>query len=404
MRFLLPFLLTGFILSSHSSASGQWIPINNEITASSACCFSENFGVLLAGTNQGMYWSTNWGDSWHLSNYGINQPFEVISVGEDPNGIFISTTNAIYYSSDFGITWLRVWPSSTTPIPTHDFANINYTVFAATMGSGIVKTNNNGQNWSSSDTGIPTDYTSSIVYTGNRLIAGTVNEGIFISDNAGQSWQASNTGLPLPITIKALESDGTNLYAGSEAGLYVSSNNGASWLLVSNGPPTTEPINRIESVDNAVLVASEDIYLSTDTGATWSLFMDGIDTTCTFSVNGFLGTANYVYCGISDSCGASIYRVGRNQLVNAGVLSSAAARSIQVYPNPVPNDEPLSILNPTNEDAIVRMYDTHGRLVGEGNCWSRSKFMLDVSGISKGLYYLHSTTPLLLHTEKVVVN
>src|SRR5436190_23644477 len=89
----------------------------------------------------------------------------------------------------------------------------NDTVFAATMGGGVIMSTDTGASWTSANSGILTFSIYSIILKDNLLFAGTEDNGVFIFSNSGASWTAFNTCLPLFISIRSLDTDGRNIYA-----------------------------------------------------------------------------------------------------------------------------------------------------------------------------------------------
>src|SRR5512146_666433 len=88
-------------------ARAQWVPTNgpggstSEITSITA-----NGNLLLAGTNSGLYLSTNTGNTWTATGL-MNQQQGLSAVIIHGGKIFASADSGIYISGDNGISWSR---------------------------------------------------------------------------------------------------------------------------------------------------------------------------------------------------------------------------------------------------------------------------------------------------------
>ena len=192
--------------------------------------------TLYAGTNGGMFRSTNGGGAWHPANAGIN-PATIGAL------ILVQTQSSVLYA---GTT------------------------------AGVFRTINGANNWVLSNTGLTTLNVQALAVNpanSGIVYAGTRGGGVFKSVNAAGSWQPTG-GLPSPnVGALAVDHDG-NVYAGTEdAGLFKSTDAGATWLPV--GPGLTDPV--IQSITLDVLNPGT-IYVTTlnggvfktiDAGGTW---------------------------------------------------------------------------------------------------------------------------------------
>jgi hypothetical protein len=237
-------------------------------------CFIETSGILLAGgMDSSVYSSTNYGDTWSVSNTGIVPGTEILCFGKNSAGIFAGA-DKIYFSNNNGVTWSIVNSSGNS---TFGFAFLSDTVFAATLGGGILRSIDNGLSWTAVNTGIST-LTYSIIKKGGFLFAGTDGSGLFMSSNSGASWTPLNTS---PSTVRCLETDGINIYAGTlGAGLYISSDNGNSWTQVTNGIPASSYVFGIKCIGNSVLAGASlnGVYRSLNQGVSWTNFSNGMPT------------------------------------------------------------------------------------------------------------------------------
>jgi photosystem II stability/assembly factor-like uncharacterized protein len=158
------------------------------------------------------------------------------------------------------------------------------TVYAGTIGSGIYKTCDGGQNWFASGEGIPnTDILTLTLDRSNPsfVYAGT-KRGLFKSVDGGETWNSVGSGLPM-VPIRALAIDALRpwvIYAAAEQiGVFKSGDVGLSWRPVNTGFPNgvtvqslaIDPVNSdtIYAGNDVPPTASAQVFKSTDGGGSW---------------------------------------------------------------------------------------------------------------------------------------
>uniref|UniRef100_A0A832LN34 T9SS type A sorting domain-containing protein n=1 Tax=Ignavibacterium album TaxID=591197 RepID=A0A832LN34_9BACT len=147
-------------------------------------------GYVLRSTNNG----TNWTGSEVASGAGVRFLRQV--------GLkwFAATSNGIYISSNFGVSW------SLGGLQGH---NVNFiaikssadtlTLFASTNDAGVFFTTDNGNNWLPSNNGLPTLNITGLRSTGTYLYAGTNGDGLWrirINDLITNVDEETNTEVP----------------------------------------------------------------------------------------------------------------------------------------------------------------------------------------------------------------
>ncbi len=155
-----------------------------------------NTNTIYAGTENGVFKSTNGGASWTAINSGITYSYTIYSLAIDP-----VNTNTIYAGTE----------------------------------NGVFKSTNGGASWTAINSGIIGPHIRSLAIdpkTTNTIYAGTVN-GVFKSTDGGASWTAINSGIThLHILSLAIDPVNTNtIYAGTVGG-------GVFKMIQSPIPPT----------------------------------------------------------------------------------------------------------------------------------------------------------------------
>jgi photosystem II stability/assembly factor-like uncharacterized protein len=252
--------------------------------------------TLYAGTEeQGVFKSTNGGADWTatgLTNGKVGalaldpEDENIIYAGTGGGGIFKSVNAGVdWFAANKGLTNMNIASLATlSQNPGTIYAGTDLAVEAGSLhGSGVFKSTDRGEHWSSVGPGNyvvssividPTD--SNILY----VAVGYPNE-IFKSTNGGGSWSLSNNGvIALDVRFLAIDANETNtLYASTRGGVYKTINGGMLWLhtALNTGEVTalTVPPQQTDTVYAGLHVKG--VFESTDSGANWAEINQGIN-------------------------------------------------------------------------------------------------------------------------------
>jgi photosystem II stability/assembly factor-like uncharacterized protein len=173
-------------------------------------------------------------------------------------------------------------------------------VFAGTYEGGVFRTEDCGNNWVPSNSGLsnPVDMdVFSIIVVMNNLFIGT-GGGVFLSTDLGMNWTPRNGGLT-HTPIEALVTQETYLFAATfSGGIFRSTDNGVSWAPCNNGVSNLYPWALFSN--GTTLLAGYfggDVYRSTNNGDSWTPANSGIN--CTW-VNSFGSIGSLVFA-LTDS-------------------------------------------------------------------------------------------------------
>lgn len=269
--------------------------------------------TLFAGTNAGIYKSTDGGASWSAVNNGLPATF-IYSLTISPDfasdhTVFAGTPSGIFKSTDGGASWSGVNnglanASVVSIVISPDFA-ADKTVFAAAffdsnpaLGSRVYKSTDGGANWNMVTNDLSCDIQSLAIspnYASDQTVfAGAIRTphetcpktGIFITSNGGGSWNNDDLGLPADPDVNLLAvspgfaSDHT-VFAGTDSGVYMRTANNLGfsiWNAENTGLPASTYIYSLALSSN--YAADQTVFAGTDSGA-YSNTLDTIPPTVT---------------------------------------------------------------------------------------------------------------------------
>jgi photosystem II stability/assembly factor-like uncharacterized protein len=210
---------------------------------------------------------------------------------------YISTAGYIA-SSDGSVPWNISLSGGWPKTPVAALVVKGSAVFAGTLTSGVLRSQDNGQTWSVSNTGLTDPVVFSMYTDGTSLYGGTKGK-LFVSTNDGDSWSNIGNGLPDDAIVRAIASREGHLYVGTNRGVYHSTNNGTSWTQGDSGL-TNSDVRSLAVIGNTIFAATfgDGIFRSTNDGQSWSF--SGIRDTKVYSLlvdssRFFAGTSNGVH-------------------------------------------------------------------------------------------------------------
>jgi hypothetical protein len=185
--------------------------------------------------------SNNNGQTW-TEHSGILGMTSTYALAIRDTNLFAGTGKGIYWSTNYGDSWTYLTPNWSISVNALLFSGTQ--LFAGTYGKGVLLSADNGNTWTEVNNGLPSLNVISLAAIGTNLFAGTRDAGVFKSSNNGNSWISVNNGLN-NIYISSLVAHGTNLFAASvtrspnTGGVYLSQNNGDTWTPIHQGLTNT---------------------------------------------------------------------------------------------------------------------------------------------------------------------
>jgi len=152
-------------------------------------------GVLLAGTEQGIFRSSNGGESWRMAGAAGIQVLHIEQSPHEPCFWMASTEGSgLFFSTDCGATFesngnlgvgRNLYDLAFDPGDTNRIA-------AAGWGIGVAISEDSGKTWRIRNSGLPSASVWSVAFDPGergRIFASVHEEAIYVSDDDGRNWR-----------------------------------------------------------------------------------------------------------------------------------------------------------------------------------------------------------------------
>lgn len=283
---------TLIVLVLRGTVMAQWVQMTPNY-GQNVLAFTEQGGNLLAGTDNGVFLSTDNGTNWKASGL-TGSTVQALEVSG--GNVFAGTTNGIYISVNDGGSWTFIGMSG---LSVTGFAAVGSKIFVATYGDGVYAGMGIDSNWTPS--GLSSGNLTAIDTLVGRIFVSMAGGGVFCSSDSGETWLTANNGM-WTTDVSCLLINGTNIYAGTDVGVFMSSNQGSNWNPINSGwsDICNAPANALAYAGGNIIAGADNsnkhsIVLSTDQGGSWVPSVTnvgvGVEVLAAFGTDIFAGTS-----------------------------------------------------------------------------------------------------------------
>ncbi|MBN2059432.1 MAG: hypothetical protein JW882_03350 [Deltaproteobacteria bacterium] len=255
----------------------------------SLTCYGATYG-------EGIYKSTNGGESWHpldTNNEDIHAYFKRLYLGPGGNLLYMATSGAGLYVINPATESVdkpgMVMEEDITSISFQEISAVQQgpaNIFLGMRGKGVLEGNENLDDWNEYNKGLIYHDVNTLIFHDGSLFAGTVN-GLFERDRPSSEWRLISSGIKNTNIISlGMGPQGRLFYAGSGAYngikgrfekipcLYKSIDHGRNWIQSDTGLPDGTLVYKITvnpgNPERIYIGTSDGVYLSVDEGLTWN--------------------------------------------------------------------------------------------------------------------------------------
>lgn len=297
-------------------------------------------GILLAGTNGGVFLSRDSGAHWQSSSSGLpdDRAIAALAVSPDATLAFAGTRSGVYRTRDSLSTRDPRWTPVDSRLAAQSILSLlidprNPSFVYAGTETGIFKSENGGDAWTDIGQDLhQVQVWSLALSTDSSALFAATDTGIYASRDHGAHWTRSSDGLPEGERTQALAATGRGFFAGTAQGLYYSKD-GTAWRAVGGvvGNNLVRPIlGDARQPDRIVAMTADGLAKSSDGGDTWALVESAPDDEPVFSLaygdrgTLYIGTARGVWKTDDDGATWNILNTG---------LASSTIYSLLLAPN-----------------------------------------------------------------------
>ncbi|OQY26386.1 MAG: hypothetical protein B6244_13800, partial [Candidatus Cloacimonetes bacterium 4572_55] len=258
-------------------------------------------GFMTPNPYSPLSFSSDGGNSWHPRQEGLhfaagvrdiafhrNFPGTWFIIVDTPPGF--EEYQGVYKSTDWGQSWLSVSSGLTSQMwlwqiimdPTD-----SNRLLVSDLGSGLYETTNGGQSWHYFATAPLATSTSTLTYSpfdDSTIWMGDSYRTLYLSTDNGQSWQEKDNGIS-GTYLTTMSGDSDALYAGGLSGTFRSSDLGGSWEFINQNQPWLETtVLAANPLNSSTVYQGGSAYtdgchfkISYDGGNSWSAMEDGLN-------------------------------------------------------------------------------------------------------------------------------
>jgi photosystem II stability/assembly factor-like uncharacterized protein len=192
--------------------------------------------VYLA-TAYGIWCTHDRGDTWKECSAGLNKKYtQTIAVDRTQAGrVLAGTEGGLYLSTDGAKSWSLVGPENVAILDIKQSASSPPIWLAATQENGVLLSADDGKRWQLAKGGIAKASIYAVAidpFDAKNMAAVSWGAGVFVSADGGKTWQQRNRGLPvlnLYQTIFDANHPGRLWAATFEEGIFHSDDMGQTW-------------------------------------------------------------------------------------------------------------------------------------------------------------------------------
>ncbi|NOT58662.1 MAG: hypothetical protein HOP19_00380, partial [Acidobacteria bacterium] len=186
--------------------------------------------------------------------------------------------------------------------------SLGSTLLVSTTGGGLYRSDDNGETWLDSNTGLPeTIRHGAHLYVGTELdgmkIAYNVDAKTWIGQTSGSTlvtaWTSANTGLT-NLNVQSILPFDNRVFIGTKGGVFVSANEGRNWAVANTGLTNQDIVTLAANTTHLFAATTGGVFASANRGQSWTAANAGLSdlNIQAFAVNGanlFAGTASGVF-------------------------------------------------------------------------------------------------------------
>ena len=399
-------VISTLLIATEIASQPSWEPIGPDTISIYSFQNEGNFlFASAAGSDGGMFRSSDLGDTWMEKSTGLPQDMIMQSLTNYDNRLFVSCSfRGIYNSYDTSASWsnsfvgnnmIYIGPISVAPSPW------NSIMAGGTRIKGLpgVIVSENGTEWHSINSGLPLDGSVlAMTIRDTTAYVGTLH-GIYRLHMHENTWSPSHNGLTG--RIETLDFNETYLFAGSfNNGVYRSSD-GINWTAINTGLQTgSETFTAFAFHESNIFVSASGnnrgIFYSTNNGDEWIPLNIGLPADA--DIHTLFVNKGFLFAGTE---GKGAYRLNLSELTAVEETNKKEIENVVIVPNPCHGVFTISGLSGT-EILHLQIVNLAGQQIFETDQVTEGN-NINLTSFPIGIYFLKMLTAKGFYTKTVVV-
>jgi len=397
---------TGFNLFSNPLRC-QWVQTNGPY-ANSVHCLTSVDTVLFAGTDDGVFRSTDSGDHWIQVNNGLTD-YSVNSLAAMGPKLFAGTGGGVFVTTDYGTNWSAM-NQGLTDYDVITLVADKPNLFAG-VSSGVFLSKDEGASWGPIDSGIVRlsvtgNLTVSCLAAADSIICVAALEGLFVSSDLGTNWTLTSLDWAKEVSIMA-DSGRMKLYVRTAydnpwGPIYCLDSGGLNWNCVMSQATCF-------AVEDTLLFAEsiDGVFYSKNRGSTWTDIGGGFALAASREVSTFFFEDSIVYAGTLHS---GVWRSELSSILSGVTPGTnhlpAGFLLLHNYPNPFNPSTVIDYKLPVSCFVSLEVYDVLGKsvatLVNEYQRAGSHWVIFQASQMTSGVYLCRLQAGTCSKTQKIL--
>jgi hypothetical protein len=315
--------------------------------------------------------------------------------------IFAGTNTGVYASTDSGGNWTQ---SGLTALSIYSLAIRSGYLFAGTS-AGVYTSSDSGKSWTQSYSGLKNISVNTLAFSGTLTVAGTTS-GVYVSSDSGTSWTASGLN---GLYVYSLFNDTSGLFAGTNSGAYISTDRGASWISLGLSRRT---VLSFLPYGNTLIAGADsgNVFLTNNSGTTWAQVSMGMPLSSRISSLAIDGTELFAGTTAGVGTGLGVWKRPLSELTAVDSWATQLPNHFtleQNYPNPFNPSTIITYQLPKNVVVTLKVYDVLGRevrtLVSGPQTGGIHSVTFNAGNMSSGVYFYRLQAGAYSQTKKLLL-
>ncbi len=380
--------------SSFYQYQNPWTPANTGIDTLSVWSLlyfvdSIDEAFLVAGTDAGVFLSTDAGESWASTGLDTSNVSNFVFFNDD---LYAATyEDGIFFLDDAQSSWTPV-NNGLENLRVGDLVVDQNGVFIAnTVLGAVYRSTDAGTTWEASiDSGLNNPFVPSLAVDDNNAIFAGTDDGVLRSFDDGTTWEFVNNGLG-NLHVESLLLGREVLFAGTDAGLYRTFDEGENWEDAHTDTFSEANVRAlVANSNNAIFAGTHDegVFRSLDNGTSWDPLNDGLTNLDIASMA--ITPEGTMFAG---TVGGGVFRRDAATDVS-NELESVVPNEYQLagnYPNPFAGTTTIRFALPEPAEIKLTLYDITGRALSVLASGSKQagwhEIAFDASDLPSGVYF-----------------